>query len=73
MKNVSLTITNTIAPNYIPPVPPMQHALAPPAPVGSPFIQPKVYTVSFSAQFDEEAEAIKFAAELLNKVSGDAS
>lgn len=69
MKNVSLTITNTIAPNYTPPVPPMQQ----PAPVGSPFIQLKVYTVSFSAQFDEEAEAIKFAAELLNKVSGDAS
>jgi len=67
MKNVSLIITNTMAPNYIPLAHPMQQ----PVPVVSPFIPPKVYTVSFSAQFDEEAWAIKFAAELLDKVAGD--
>lgn len=62
MKNVSLTVSNN---SYMPP------AQVPAAPG---FAAPsKVYTVSFSAQFDDEAAAIKFAAELLNKVSGDAA
>lgn len=62
MKNVSLTVTNN---SHLPPA-----QIVPAAPG---FATPsKVYTVSFSAQFDDEAAAIKFAAELLNKVSGDA-
>ena len=65
MKNVNMTIS-TYGSGYAP---------APPLPQqpATPFAPGKIYSVSFSAQFDEEAEAIKFAAELLNKVSGDAS
>lgn len=61
MKNVSMTVNNI---SYNAPTQ---------APAAPGFAAPsKVFTVSFSAQFDEEAEAIKFAAQLLNKVSGDA-
>ena len=65
MKNISLVINNN-AIGYVPPAqPPMQQ--------GAPFAPSRqIYAVSFSAQFDTEAEAIKFAAELLNKVTGDA-
>jgi hypothetical protein len=62
MKNVSLTVNNNSS--YAPPT------QAPAAP-GFPPVK-SFYAVSFSAQFDDEAAAIKFAAELLNKVSGDA-
>jgi len=67
MKNVSLIINNSAIGYVPPPQPAMQQP-----PAGALFVQPKIYAVSFSAQFDDEAAAIKFAAELLNKVSGDA-
>lgn len=63
MKNVNMTI-NSISMQV--PIP----AFPPPAP-GMSGEAKKVYAVSFSVQFDDEAEALKLGATLLNLVTGD--
>lgn len=66
MKNVSMSVTNYNEQQL-------------PAQSMPPLAQPsipstntkKIYSVSFSVQFDNEAEALKLAATLLNIVTGD--
>ena len=64
MKNISLIVGSN--PTYYVP-PPMPAAPAPPfSPNPS-----KLYNVSFSAQFEDEAAAILFASKLLAMTSGE--
>jgi hypothetical protein len=66
MKNVTLTVS----PNPIYPVPPPMPAA--PYPPTTPFSpSSRVYSISFSAQFDDEANAMSFASRLLAMVNGD--
>lgn len=46
-------------------------AYAPPQQQGAVIANKQTYSVSFSAQFDDEAKSLKFAAMLLNMTAGD--
>jgi hypothetical protein len=63
MKNVNMTINNIAVQTPVPSFPPTAPGAMPES--------KKVYAVSFSVQFDDEAEALKLAATLLNIVTGD--
>lgn len=63
MKNINLNI-NT---NAIPPAYPTQAPTIPNQALG----YKQTYSISFSAQFENEAECLKFAAMLLNMATGD--
>lgn len=63
MKNISLNIN----PNAITSLPPPAYPAAPP------FVSAKqTYSISFSIQFENEAECLSFANKLLNMANGDA-
>lgn len=64
MKNISLTINPNAITSIAPPTQPY------PAP---PFVaQPKqIHSLSFSAQFETEAECLNFTNKLLGMVNGD--
>lgn len=62
MKNISLTIS-PFASGY---------TLAPTPPMALPSAPKQVYSVGLSVQFDNEADAMKFATKLINVITGDA-
>lgn len=63
MKNVSMTVTPYGA-MYTPPMAPPPSQYSPP-PTQAPAAKPISHKVSFSADFDDETEALVFAAYLL--------
>lgn len=68
MKNINMTINS----NAITSIAPSTYA-PPQAPAMPTTIAPKqTYSISFSAQFENEVECLKFATVLLNMTTGDA-